>query len=331
MTDSTMKVVDISQPGDASVLEIRERPIPKPANGEVLIKVAAAGLNRADIMQRDGHYPQPPGASDLLGLEVSGSIAALGPGVDQVSVGDEVCALLAGGGYAEYCTAPATSCLPIPKNLNIIEAAAVPETFFTVWTNVFMRGKLKEGERFLVHGGTSGIGTTAIQLASAFGAEVYATAGSTEKCEACIELGATYAINYRESDFEEEIKVKTDGKGVDLILDIMGGSYFKKNLSCLAMEGRLVIIATQGGLKSELNVLPIMLKRLTVTGSTLRPRTAEQKAEIAQELKAYAWPLLDTGQVKPVIDSIFPMQKIRDAHERLESGSHIGKIIMQMD
>ena len=331
MTDSTMKVVDISQPGDASVLEIRERPIPKPANGEVLIKVAAAGLNRADVMQRDGHYPPPPGASDLLGLEVSGSIAALGPGVDQLSVGDEVCALLAGGGYAENCTAPATSCLPIPKNLDIIEAAAVPETFFTVWTNVFMRGKLKEGERFLVHGGTSGIGTTAIQLASAFGAEVYATAGSTEKCEACIELGATYAINYRESDFEEEIKVKTDGKGVDLILDIMGGSYFKMNLSCLAMEGRLVIIATQGGLKSELNVLPIMLKRLTVTGSTLRPRTAEQKAEIAQELKAYAWPLLDTGQVKPVVDSIFPMQQIRDAHERLESGSHIGKIIMQMD
>ncbi len=326
-----MKVVDISQPGDATVLEIRERPIPKPANGEILIKVAAAGLNRADIMQRNGHYPPPPGASDLLGLEVSGSIAALGPDVDQLSVGDEVCALLAGGGYAEYCTAPATSCLPIPKSLNIIESAAVPETFFTVWTNVFMRGRLTKGERFLIHGGTSGIGTTAIQLANTFGAEVYATAGSAEKCETCIELGATVAINYRESDFEEQIKAKTDGKGVDLILDIMGGSYFKKNLSCLAMEGRLVIIATQGGLKSELNVLPIMLKRLTVTGSTLRPRTAEQKAEIAQELKAYAWPLLDTGQVKPVIDSIFPMQKIRDAHERLESGSHIGKIIMQMD
>ncbi len=331
MSDSTMKVVDISEYGDADVLEITERPIPEPTSGEVLIKVAAAGLNRADVMQRNGQYPPPPGASDLLGLEVSGTIAAVAPDVNSVAVGDEVCALLAGGGYAEYCTAAASSCLPIPKTLNIVEAGAVPETFFTVWTNVFIRGNLKRGERILIHGGTSGIGTTAIQLAAALGSQVCATAGSKEKCDAAIELGADCAINYREADFVEEIKTWTSGQGVDVILDIVGGAYIPKNIKCLAMEGRLVIIATQGGLKSEINVLPIMLKRLTVTGSTLRSRTVSQKAEIAQELRKHAWPLLDSGDVKPVIDSIFPMTQVRDAHRRLESGTHIGKVLLQMN
>ena len=331
MLNSNMKVVEISEYGDADVLDIAERPIPEPASGEVLIKVAAAGLNRADVMQRNGQYPPPPGASDLLGLEVSGKIEAVAPDAYGVSVGDEVCALLAGGGYAQYCTAPASSCLPIPKSLNIIEAGAVPETFFTVWTNVFMRGNLKEGERILVHGGTSGIGTTAIQLAAAIGARVCATAGSKEKCDATIELGADYAINYREFDFVEEIKTWTSGQGVDVILDIVGGAYVPKNIKCLASEGRLVIIATQGGLKAEINVLPIMLKRLTVTGSTLRSRTVSEKSKIAEELKKHAWPLLDSGEVKPIIDSIFPMAQVREAHRRLESGSHIGKVLLQMN
>ncbi|MDE0308721.1 MAG: NAD(P)H-quinone oxidoreductase [Acidiferrobacterales bacterium] len=330
MSDRTMKVVDLSEFGDADVLDITERPIPEPANGEVLIKVAAAGLNRADIMQRNGQYPPPPGASDILGLEVSGQVVSAAPDADGVAVGDEVCALLAGGGYAEYCTAPASSCLPVPKSLDIVEAGAVPETFFTVWTNVFMRGNLKDGERILVHGGTSGIGTTAIQLANAFGAQVCATAGSKEKCNAIIELGAEHAINYREADFVEEVKAWTNGQGVDVILDIVGGAYLSKNIKCLAPEGRLVIIATQGGLKSEINVLPIMLKRLTVTGSTLRARTVSQKSEIAEQLRKHAWPLLDNGDVRPIIDSIFPMTQVRDAHRRLDSGTHIGKVLLQI-
>ena len=326
-----MKVIEISEYGDADVLKLTDRPIPDPASGEVLIRVAAAGLNRADVMQRNGHYPPPPGASDLLGLEVSGTVSATAPDVHDLSVGDEVCALLAGGGYAQYCTAPASSCLPIPKSLNLVESAAVPETFFTVWTNIFMRGKLKKGERLLVHGGTSGIGTTAIQLAKAFGAKVCATAGSDEKCDACVELGADLAINYREDDFVEKVKTWSNGQGVDVILDIVAGDYLAKNIKSLAVEGRLVIIATQGGLKSEINALPIMMKRLTVTGSTLRPRTVEQKSEIAQELREHAWPLLDNGSIKPVIDSIYPMHQVSDAHRRLDSGTHIGKILLQMD
>ena len=326
-----MKVIEISEYGDADVLKVTDRPIPDPASGEVLIRVAAAGLNRADVMQRNGHYPPPPGASDLLGLEVSGTVAATAPDVHDLSVGDEVCALLAGGGYAQYCTTPASSCLPIPKSLNLVESAAVPETFFTVWTNIFMRGKLKKGERLLVHGGTSGIGTTAIQLAKAFGAKVCATAGSDEKCDACVELGADLAINYREDDFVEKVKTWSNGQGVDVILDIVAGDYLAKNIKSLAVEGRLVIIATQGGLKSEINALPIMMKRLTVTGSTLRPRTVEQKSEIAQELREHAWPLLDNGSIKPVIDSIYPMHQVSDAHRRLDSGTHIGKILLQMD
>ena len=330
MNEQTMKVIEVARPGDSSVLEMGERPFPVPKSGEVLIKVAAAGMNRADVMQRNGHYPPPPGASDILGLEVSGTVVASAPDAVGFSAGDEVCALLTGGGYAEYCTAPASSCLPVPKSLSLVSAAAVPETFFTVWTNVFMWGKLKKGEKFLVHGGTSGIGTTAIQLALAFGARVGATAGNDDKCEACIELGADRAINYRTKDFVEEVLDWTDGRGVDLILDIIAGDYVPKNIKCLAVEGRLVIIATQGGLKTELNVLPIMMKRLTITGSTLRPRTVEQKAEIAREIFDQAWPLLEDGGVSPVIDSVFSLDQVREAHQRLESGSHIGKILLQM-
>ena len=330
MNEQTMKVIEVARPGDSSVLEMGERPIPVPKSEEVLIKVVAAGMNRADVMQRNGHYPPPPGTTDILGLEVSGTVVASAPDAVGFSAGDEVCALLAGGGYAEYCTAPASSCLPVPRSLSLVSAAAVPETFFTVWTNVFMRGKLKKGEKILVHGGTSGIGTTAIQLALAFGAKVGATAGNDDKCEACIDLGADRAINYRTKDFVEEVLDWTDGRGVDLILDIIAGDYVPKNIKCLAVEGRMVIIATQGGLKTELNVLPIMMKRLTITGSTLRPRTVEQKAEIARELLEQAWPLLEDGGVSPVIDSVFSLDQVREAHQRMESGSHIGKILLQM-
>ena len=330
MNEQTMKVIEVVRPGDSSVLEMGERPIPVPKSGEVLIKVVAAGMNRADVMQRNGHYPPPPGTTDILGLEVSGTVVASAPDAVEFSAGDEVCALLAGGGYAEYCTAPASSCLPVPRSLSLVSAAAVPETFFTVWTNVFMLGKLKKGEKFLVHGGTSGVGTTAIQLALAFGAKVGATAGNDDKCEACIDLGADRAINYGTKDFVQEVLDWTDGRGVDLILDIIAGDYVPKNIKCLAVDGRMVIIATQGGLKTELNVLPIMMKRLTITGSTLRSRTVEQKAEIARELLDQAWPLLEDGGVSPVIDSVFSLDQVREAHQRLESGSHIGKILLQM-
>ena len=330
MTKNTMQVVEVPKPGDAQVLQIGERPIPEPKSGEVLIKVAAAGLNRADVMQRNGHYPPPPGVSDLLGLEVSGTIVKTAQDVDQFAAGDEVCALLAGGGYAQFCTAAATSCLRIPATLDLVSAASVPETFFTVWTNVFMRGGLGSGETFLVHGGTSGIGTTAIQLARVAGASVCATAGSDEKCAACIEIGAERAINYRCNDFVEEVAQWTGNKGVNLILDIVGGSYLAKNIKCLAQEGRMVIIATQGGIKGELNILAIMQKRLTVTGSTLRPRSVEQKAEIARQLHKHAWPALEKGTVKPIIDSVFPMDQVRQAHRRLESDGHIGKVILQI-
>lgn len=330
MTSQFMKVVEVSTPGGFDVLTVGERPVPVPQSGEVLVRVAAAGLNRADIMQRNGHYPPPLGASDLLGLEVSGTVVAKASDVANLSIGDQVCALLAGGGYAQYCIAAASSCLPVPNSLDIVSAAAVPETFFTVWTNVFMRGQLQRGENVLIHGGTSGIGTTAIQLAKAFGAKVFATAGSEVKCQKCIELGASYAINYRTQDFVEEIHERTDG-GVDLILDIIGGKYFSRNIKCLAVEGRIVIIATQGGIKTELNILPIMIKRLTITGSTLRPRTVEQKAEIAEELREHAWPLLENLTVKPIVDSVFSMNQVREAHQRLESGSHIGKVILKME
>lgn len=323
-----MKVIEVPQPGGADVLVFGERSTPEPDSEEVLIRVAGAGMNRADIMQREGKYPPPPGASDLLGLEVSGTVVALGKDTENLSIGNKVCALVAGGGYAEYCLAPASSCLPVPDSLDIVEAGAVPETFFTVWTNVFTRGNLSKGESILIHGGSSGIGTTAIQLAKAFGATVLTTAGSDKKCHRSIELGADIAINYKEKDFVEEVMNITGGKGVDVILDMVGGSYVPRNLKCLAMEGRAVIIATQGGLKSEINILPIMMKRLTLTGSTLRGRSVEQKAAIADELREKVWPLLENNTVYPVIDSVFPVEQVKEAHLRMESGQHIGKIVL---
>ncbi len=331
MNPKTMIAVEVPQAGGPEVLRLGERPVPQCRPGEVLIRVAAAGVNRADVMQRNGIYPPPPGVSDLLGLEVSGTIAAAAPDVTEWSVGDAVCALLAGGGYAQYCTVPAALCLPVPNNMEIVTAASLPETFFTVWTNVFMRGRLTRGERFLVHGGASGIGTTAIALAHALGAKVATTAGSDAKCDRCRQLGAVLAVNYRSGDYVEQVLKWTQGQGVDLILDIIGGPYFSGNLRCLADEGRMVIIATQGGLKTEFNILPIMQKRLTITGSTLRPRTTAQKSAIARELRAQAWPLLDDQTIAPVIDSVFPIERVREAHERLDCGDHIGKIILTMN
>lgn len=324
----TMTVIEIAEPGGPEVLRPASRPLPKPAAGEVLIKVGAAGVNRPDVMQRKGLYPPPAGASDLPGLEVAGTVAALGEEVTTLKEGDAVCALVTGGGYAEYCTAAQGCCLPIPKGLNEVAAAALPETFFTVWSNVFDRGGLKAGERFLIHGGAGGIGTTAIQLARAFGAEVFATAGSKEKCRACAELGAHHAINYRDEDFVERIGALTGGRGVDLILDMIGGDYFPRNLKAMAVEGRLVIIAVQKGPETAANLLPIMLKRLTVTGSTLRPRCAAFKSRIAENLKEHVWPLLESGRVKPVVHGTFPLACAGDAHRLMEGYGHIGKIVL---
>jgi NADPH2:quinone reductase len=324
---SIMAAVEIVQPGDPEVLQIRQRPVPQPGPGEILVKVAAAGVNRPDIMQRRGLYPPPPGASDIPGLEIAGEVVALGEGVNGPALGDTVCALVTGGGYAEYCTAPAPLCLPLPKGLGTVEAAALPETFFTVWTNVFDRGGLQPGERFLVHGGAGGIGTTAIQLAREFGATVFATAGSPEKCAFCEQLGAR-AIDYRQEDFVERIRTLTEGKGVDLILDMIGGPYLQRNLDCLAPGGRLVLIAVQGGPKTDINLLPVFLKRLTLTGSTLRPRSIEEKAAIAASLREKAWPLLESGRIKPVIHGTFPLAEAAEAHRLMESSRHIGKIVL---
>ena len=324
----TMTAIEITAPGGPEVLKPVTRPRPAPALGEVLIKVAAAGVNRPDAMQRAGFYPPPPGASDIPGLEVAGEVVALGPEVESVAQGDQVCALVAGGGYAEYCPAPAPLCLPIPAGFSAAEAAALPETFFTVWTNVFDRGGLGGGESFLIHGGSSGIGTTAIQLAHRFGARVFATAGSAEKCRACEDLGAERAIDYRTEDFVAVIDAATGGRGVDLIVDMVGGDYVGRNLQALAVEGRLVQIAVQRGPKVEVNMLTIMQKRLRVSGSTLRPRTVAQKAEIAQALRKEVWPLLAAGAVRPVMDSTFPLADAAGAHARLESSAHIGKIVL---
>lgn len=325
-----MAVIEIKQPGGPEVLQPSRRPVPRPDSGEVLVKVAAAGVNRPDVMQRRGLYPPPPGASDIPGLEIAGEIVALGEGVERHAVGDTVCALVAGGGYAEYCAAPADLCLPVPPSLNPLQAAALPETFFTVWTNVFDRGGLKSGERVLVHGGTGGIGTTALQLAREFGAEVFATAGSAEKCAFCERLGAR-AINYREEDFVERIRQLTMGQGVDLILDMIGGPYLQRNLDSLAPDGRLVLIAVQGGPKSDINLLPVFLKRLTITGSTLRPRTITEKASIASSLQENVWPMLKSGRIKPIIHTTFPLAEAADAHRLMESGHHIGKIVLTME
>ena len=327
---SRMTAIEIAGPGGPDVLVPAEREVPEPAPGEVLVAVEAAGVNRPDVMQRQGLYPPPPGASDIPGLEIAGTVVAQGEGVDAPAAGARVCALVTGGGYAEYCTAPAPLCLPVPGGFDAAGAAALPETFFTVWTNVFDRARLAEGESILVHGGSSGIGTTAIQLAGAFGATVYATAGSKAKCDACLALGADAAIHYRDEDFVERIGALTGGRGVDVVLDMVAGDYVPRNLKCLATEGRLVIIAVQRGPKiGELNVLPIMLKRLTVTGSTLRPRTVEQKAAIARTLEAKVWPLLEAGTVKPIVHSRFPLSDAAGAHRLMESGAHVGKIILE--
>ena len=326
---SRMTAIEISEPGGPDMLVPVERDLPEPASGEVLVAVEAAGVNRPDVMQRRGLYPPPPGASDIPGLEISGEVVAVGDGVEVPAIGARVCALVTGGGYAEYCTAAATLCLPAPRRLDAIEAAALPETFFTVWTNVFDRACLAPGESILVHGGSSGIGTTAIQLARAFGASVYVTAGSKAKCEACLALGADAAVNYREEDFVERIKALTAGRGVDVVLDMVAGDYVARNLKCLATEGRLVIIAVQRGPKIEqLNILPIMLNRLTVTGSTLRPRTVEQKAAIARALETKVWPLIEAGTVKPLVHSRFGLADAAGAHRLMESSEHIGKIVL---
>ncbi|MEL7114919.1 MAG: NAD(P)H-quinone oxidoreductase [Pseudomonadota bacterium] len=320
-----MDVIEISEPGGPDVLVPAQRDIPVPGHGEILIEVLFAGVNRPDALQRAGSYNPPPGASDLPGLEAAGTVAAIGPGVSEWSVGDEVCALLPGGGYAEYVRTPAAHALPVPEGMGLKEAACLPETYFTVWTNVFMRGGLTAGERFLVHGGSSGIGTTAIQLAHVFGARVFATAGSQEKCQACLDLGAERAINYKDEDFVEILRAEG---GANLILDMVGGPYIPRNLSLLATGGRLVQIAFLSGPKVELNFAQVMMRRLTITGSTLRPQSDLAKAEIAQGLRKKVWPLLDAGRIAPVIDSTFPLEEAAQAHARMESSAHIGKIVL---
>ncbi len=325
-----MTVVEIAQSGGPEVLKPATRPPPSPRPGEVLIEVAAAGVNRPDMIQRQGLYPPPPGASDIPGLEIAGAVVALGDGVDGWSAGDAACALVTGGGYAEYCAAPAAQCLPPPAGLSLIEAAALPETLFTVWSNVFDRAGLKQGESFLVHGGTSGIGTTAIQLAKAFGARVFATAGSDEKCAACLSLGADRAINYNDEDFVQAVKDETGGTGADVILDMVGGDYVARNIAALAADGRMVSIAFLKGAKVEVNLMPVMLKRLTLTGSTLRARSVAFKAAIARRLREKVWPLIETGRIKPVIAATFPLARAADAHRLMESSAHIGKIVLEV-
>jgi len=323
-----MLCIEISTPGGPEVLTPVERPDPVPGPGDILIKVAAAGVNRPDVMQRRGRYPPPQGASDIPGLEVAGTVAAVGDGVRDWHVGDPVCALVSGGGYATLCVAPAPQCLPVPSSLDLIAAAAVPETFFTVWTNVFERGRLKLGEDALFHGGTSGIGTTAIQLAAARGARVFATAGTDEKCRACEKLGAVWAINYKKEDFVAVINEMTGGRGVDLILDIVGGDYVSRNISALAMDGRLVQIGLMGGETATLDLRRILGRRLTLTGSTLRPRSIEEKGQIARALRQEVWPLLEQGTVRPVVYKTFPLAEAPAAHRLMESSDHVGKIVL---
>ncbi len=325
---TTMSCIEISEPGGPEVMKLTTRPTPIPAPGEVLIRVAAAGVNRPDCIQRQGHYAPPPGTTDIPGLEVSGEVVGLGDGAERWEVGDAVCALVAGGGYAEYVTAPAVQCLPVPDGLDMIEAAALPETFFTVWSNVFERAALREGESFMVHGGSSGIGTTAIQIASRLGARVIATAGSDEKCHACETLGAERTVNYRDQDFVEAAREFGGGKGVNVILDMVGGDYIARNIKSLAPNGRLVNIAFLQGSKAEINFMPVMLKRLTLTGSTLRPQPIARKAEIAAALETRVWPLISNGQIKPVIHATFPLAEAAEAHRMMESNQHIGKIVL---
>ena len=323
-----MIAIEIAHAGGPEVLTPVSRPTPRPVSREVLIHVAAAGVNRPDVMQRKGTYPPPAGVSDIPGLEVAGTIVDVGADVGRWRVGDEVCALVAGGGYAEYCVAPEPQCLPIPGGLTLIEASGLPETFFTVWTNVFDRGRLQQGEWFLVHGGTSGIGTTAIQLAAVRGARVIATAGSDEKCAVCRRLGAEQAVNYKTADFADAVRDITGGRGVDLVLDIVGGDYLARNIATLAMDGRLVQIGTMGGAKAQINLVPVLQRRLTITGSTLRGRSTDEKGAIARALEREVWPLLSSGRVRPVIDRTYPLVQAAEAHRRLESSAHVGKLVL---
>lgn len=324
----TMLAIDPEAPGGPEVLVPVERPVPKPGAGEVLIRVAAAGVNRPEVMQRMGLYPPPPGAPSILGMEISGTIVALGEDVPREMMGQPVCALIAGGAYAEYAVAPLGTCLPIPEALSLIEAAAMPETLFTVWTNVFERAYAAEGDTVLVHGGTSGIGTMAVALANLFGLTIIVTCGSDAKCDAIRKLGADHAINYKTEDFVERVAGITGGKGVQVVLDMVGGDYVPRNLKCLAEEGRHVSIAVQGGLMATIPIFEVMRRRLTLTGSTLRPRSVEFKTMVADELARTVWPFVEAGKLKPVIDATFPLSDAPAAHKRMESGEHIGKIVL---
>ncbi|EHS52756.1 NAD(P)H quinone oxidoreductase, PIG3 family [Rhizobium sp. PDO1-076] len=327
----TMRYVDLPTHGPAEVMRLATGPVPRPRPGEILIRVEAAGVNRPDVAQRQGTYPAPKDASPILGLEVAGEVVELGEGVSGFAIGDKVCALANGGGYAEFCAVPATQALFWPRGYDAVKAAALPETFFTVWANLFQMAGLTEGETVLIHGGSSGIGTTAIQLARAFGATVYTTAGSAEKCAACMDLGAARAINYKLEDFVELVREETAGKGVDVVLDMIGASYFDRNLQVLAKDGCLSIIAFLGGaVADKVNLSPIMVKRLTVTGSTMRPRTAEEKRAIRDELQAEVWPLIEAGDVAPVIHRVLPIEEMVEAHRLMESSSHIGKIVLTL-
>lgn len=325
-----MKAIEISQPGPPDVLRLCNRQVPELKEGEVLIKVHAAGVNRPDVIQRMGHYPVPPGASDLPGLEVAGEIVEGDMTGTSFKKGDLVCALVQGGGYAEFCAAPAMQCLPVPKGLSAVEAASLPETFFTVWSNVFDRAHLSGGETLLVQGGSSGIGVAAIQVAAAFGHRVFATAGTDEKCRACETLGAVRAINYRTDDFVEVVKAETAGKGVDVILDMVGGVYVQRELDCLADDGRLAVIALLGGSKATVDLGQVLRRRLTITGSTLRPRSVAFKADIAAKLQANVWPLLEAQRIKPVIYTVFPLEEAVQAHVLMETSTHIGKIVLDI-
>jgi NADPH:quinone reductase len=327
----TMTAIEITEPGEPEVLKPGTRAMPKPGQGEVLIEVAAAGVNRPDVMQRKGLYPPPPGASDIPGLEIAGRIVAVGAGATRFKPGDAVTALVAGGGYAQFCVAPEPQCLRVPTGFSMEEAAALPETFFTVWHNLFERGNLARGETVLIHGGSSGIGTAAIQLAREFGAKaIFATAGSAEKCRACERLGATRAIDYKTEDFAAAVKAATGNRGVDVVLDMVAGDYLQKNLYSLAMDGRLVIIAFLHGAKAEIDFSPVLRRRLTITGSGLRPRPVAEKGAIADGLRSHVWPLLDAGKVRPVIDRVFPLADAAGAHRLMESSAHIGKIVLKV-
>jgi NADPH2:quinone reductase len=323
-----MRCIEISKPGGPEVLVAAERPSPAPKANEILIKVAAAGVNRPDVQQRLGKYAPPPDASDLPGLEVAGEVAAIGADVKMWKVGDKVCALVHGGGYAEYCVAPEVQALPIPRGLSATEAASLPETFFTVYSNVYDRARLAPGESLLVQGGSSGIGVTAIQMAAAMGNRVFVTAGSDEKCAACVKLGADKAINYRTQDFAAEVKAATGGKGVNVVLDMVGGDYLQREIGCMAEEGRLVFIAVLGGWKAEFNIAEVMMKRLVLTGSTLRPRTVAFKGAVAKNLREKVWPLIESGKIKPVIYKTFPLAQASEAHRLMETSTHIGKIVL---